>query len=236
MNIVLLHHSTGGCIWKGGVAGWFEAYNARQGTAYRISEQAFPKDKPYGWSNYPFDYYNLWVEHAGAAPFMDEPTLELLTKTYQVIVFKHCFPVSNIKEDIGQPDIRSKERRLENYRLQYGALKEKLRSFPNHKFIVWTGAALTAQGTTPEQAQRARAFFEWVRSAWDEPGDNIFLWDLHALQTEGGLYFKDEYAAAPGDSHPSAEFSRRAAPLLCRRIVDVIEGRGDRTPITGKPE
>ena len=47
-------------------------------------------------------------------------------------------------------------------------------------------AALVAGETDAEQAGRAKQFAEWVRSAWDEKGDNIFLWDFRALETEGG--------------------------------------------------
>ncbi len=40
-----------------------------------LEEVAFPKSKPYGWNNYPYDYYNIWVNNAGPKPFMKEPTL-----------------------------------------------------------------------------------------------------------------------------------------------------------------
>ncbi len=32
-RILFLHHSTGECVWNGGVAAWFEAYNAAHKTA-----------------------------------------------------------------------------------------------------------------------------------------------------------------------------------------------------------
>ena len=101
----------------------------------------------YPWANYPYDYYNIWVKHAGDAPYQGEPTLEMLTKEYDVIVWKHCYPVGNILPDTGTPDVDSAEKRLENYKLQYAELKEKMRSFPDTKFIVWTGAALTEATT-----------------------------------------------------------------------------------------
>ncbi len=231
-KIVLLHHSTGGCIWQGGVPEWFKEYNGRQGTAYQITEQAFPKGKPYGWKNYPYDYWNIWVNHAGAESFTEEPTLEILTRQYAVIVFKHCFPVSGIKPDTGKGEVDSEEKRLENYKLQYAALKAKLREFPQTRFIVWTGAALAK--SDEGAGKRAREFFTWVKNQWDEKGDNIFVWDFYKLETEGGLYLKPEYCAKPGDSHPGPDFSRACAPLLGQRIVDVIEGRGDSGSLTGK--
>jgi hypothetical protein len=233
-DMIFLHHSTGGEVWQGGVYDWFERYNESNGTDYRITEQAFPKDHPYGWENYPYDYWNIWVNNAGESEFMEEPTLEMLTKEYGVIVWKHCFPVSDIEEDTGEPNIGSPEKRAENYRIQYEALREKMREFPDTKFIVWTGAAQVRGCTNPEYASRAREFFGWVKSEWDEPGDNIFIWDFHELETEGGLYLLDRYAMSREDSHPNAMFSRKVAPLFCERVVSVIEGRGDSSGITGR--
>lgn len=232
-RILFLHHSTGECIWNGGVPAWFDAYNAKHRTRYEITEQAFPKDSPYGWNNYPYDYWNIWVRHAGAKPHKGEPTLEMLSDRYDVIVFKHCFPVSAIEPDTGEPNVASEDKRAENYKLQYAALKRKLREFPRVKFIVWTGAALIETETDRESAERARQFFDWVRKTWDEPGDNIFVWDFRELETEGGLYLKREFAT--DDSHPNERFAKSAAPLLCQRIVDVILGRGDSGSLTGQP-
>lgn len=233
-RIIYLHHSTGNKVWQGGVPEWFDRYNSENSTTYQITEQAFPKSEPYGWHNYPYDYWNIWVNNAGEEPFMDEPTLEMLVKDYDVIVFKHCFPVSSVLEDTGEPDISSDRRSLENYKLQYEALKEKMRSFPDTRFVVWTGALLAQSATTPENAARAKAFFDWVKGEWDEPGDNIFVWDFATIEGEGGLYLKQEFEAEPGDSHPNEELSRKAAALVSQRIVDVIEGRGDTGSLTGE--
>lgn len=246
MKIVFLHHSTGFLIWEGGVPEWFEKYNKEHGTDYQIVERVFPKRSPYGWNNYPYDYWNIWVNHAGDELFMEEPTLEILTREYDVIIFKHCFPVSDILEDTGYPDINSEDKRVENYKLHYTALKEKMHQFPNNKFIVWTGPARVENFSLLDRiywrlkgksihgrAKRAREFFDWVRNEWDEPGDNIYLWDFYELETEGGLYLKKEYAKSPNDSHPNENFARMVAPYFCQRIVDVIKGRGDSSSITG---
>lgn len=248
MNIIFLHHSTGERIWSAGVPEWFPAYNQRHGTKYDIVERIFPKQSPYGWNNYPYDYWNIWVNHAGQSPYQEEPTLEMLTRTHDVIIFKHCFPVCAILEDTGSPDIASPEKRIENYRLQYEALKAKMHEFPTTTFIVWTGAAEVdytnilhkiaafAKGREgiKQRAKRARTFFEWLKNEWDEPGDNIYVWDFFELETEGGLFLKKEYAQGQTNSHPSESFSRTVAPYLCQRVVDIIEGRGDRSSITGK--
>jgi hypothetical protein len=231
-RILFLHHSTGECVWNGGVQDWFAAHNKANKTEYEITEQGFPKDDPYGWNNYPYDYWNIWVRHAGSKPHQTEPTLEMLTQKYDVIVFKHCFPVSAIEPDTGKADVAGEDKRSENYKLQYAALKSKLRTFPKTKFILWTGAALVEGETDEAAARRAKAFFDWVRAKWSEPGDNIYLWDFYALETEGGLYLKAAHAS--GDSHPNERFSKKVAPLLCQRIVDVIRGTGDWRNIKGR--
>jgi hypothetical protein len=235
-KIVFLHHSTGSNIWigktnkylykltkKGDVQKFFADYNKKNKTNYDIIEFSFPKQTPYGWNNYPFDYYNIWVKNAGENPYLEEPTLELLTKEYEVIIFKHCFPVSRILEDTGIPDIDSDEKRVENYRLQYNALKLKMHEFPKNKFIVWTPAVCTKNQITEDEAKRTYQFYKWMTDEWDEKGDNIFIWDFYNYATEGELYLRDKNASSPNDSHPSVEFSARVSPVFCQYIIDVIE-------------
>ncbi len=223
-RIAFLHHSTGGVIWDGGVPGWFAGYNATEGAGYEIVELPYPTT-PYPWDNYPYDYWNIWVNHAGPLAYNGQATLEMLTPQYDVVVFKHCFPVCNIEPDIGVPDPASSAMRTEVYKAQYEALKTKLRSFPANRFVLWTGAAKLESEIGPDMAQRAHDFFAWVVGEWDEPGDNIYVWDFYQLETEGTLYLRPENGST--DSHPNATFAAAVAPLFCQRVVDVIRGRGD---------
>src|SRR5579883_1123726 len=257
-SIIFLHHSTGESVWNGGrrklsarIARKLNSYlglrlpvgglvpqllaehNRKSGRRHQIVEQAFPKAKPYGWRNYPFDYYNIWVKNAGTEPFREEPTLELLTRNYNVVVFKHCFPVSNIGPD-KTPDVNDDYRSLANYKLQYLAMREKFHQFPKTRFIVWTGAAQVEPRTTPDEAKRAREFFDWVRQEWATQASNIFLWDFYGLQTEGQLYFQPQYAVSPENSHPNESFSRSVARSLLQRVVDVVESNGTSTDIAGQ--
>jgi hypothetical protein len=226
-KVIFLHHSTGGVIWNGGVETTIANYNTNHGTNYSITQIEFPKSSPYGWNNYPYDYWNIWVNHAGASAYKKEPTLEMLTQTYDVIVWKHCFPVSNIVADTGFPEITSSVKSEENYKLQYNALKLKMHEFPNKRFIVWTGAALVESATNTAEAERAKDFANWVKTTWNEPGDNIYVWDFRDLETGGGLYLLPKNAESTSDSHPNPTFAAYAAPLLGQRIIDVIEGRAD---------
>ncbi len=237
LKIAYLHHSTGEVIWNGkkeSLPDLFKQYNKESEIAYYIKEINFPKASPYGWNNYPFDYYNIWVKNGDKETYMEEPTLESLTKEYQVIIFKHCFPVSNVLGDDGMPDIDSDKKTLANYKLQYDALKNKLHEYSDTKFILFTGAALTKASVSEAEATLAKEFFEWVKIEWDQPGDNIYIWDLHTLQTQGGLYFKDEYAVTPTDSHPNKDFAGSVVKLLFNRIIDVITNNGTGTSLTGE--
>jgi hypothetical protein len=237
-KIIFLHHSTGSAIWlgntnryfykltkNGDVQKFFKEYNSQNGTNFSIEESVFPKEILYGWNNYPFDYYNIWVKNAGEKPYKEEPTLEMLTRDFEIIVFKHCFPVSRIKEDTALPDIDSEEKRLENYKLQYNALKKKIHEFPHNKFIVWTPATYTKSQMTEEEAKRTKQFHDWVVDEWDEQGDNIFIWDFYQYETEGTLYLLDKYSSGNGNPHPNQEFSGKVAPFLCKFIIDVADSR-----------
>jgi hypothetical protein len=235
-KVAFLHHSTGAAIWAGGVSGWITKYNSDSSTSYSITQQGFPAaNAGYPYANYPYDYWNIWVNHAGLSPYLGESTLEILAPQYNVIVFKHCFPVSSIWPDTGSPDIASSVQTIENYKLQYAALKTKLRSFPENRFIVWTGAAKLAANTSLANATRAKQFFDWVRNEWDERGDNIYVWDFFNLETDGGVYLKPEHAASASDDHPGSTFAAEVAPLFARRVVDVIQGRGDSTSVAALP-
>jgi hypothetical protein len=83
-KIIFLHHSTGSSIWlgkankyiykitqKGDVQNFFADYNKKNNTNFEISHLIFPKETPYGWNNYPYDYYNIWVKNSGQNAFME---------------------------------------------------------------------------------------------------------------------------------------------------------------------
>jgi hypothetical protein len=237
-KIIFLHHSTGHIIWvgntnkylyklskKGDVRKFFADYNKKNKSNYIITESIFPKSVPYGWNNYPYDYYNIWVKNAGEKPYMEEPTLEMLTAEYDVIIFKHCFPVSRISEDTGNPDINSDEKRLENYKLQYNALKNKMHDFPSNKFIVWTPAVNTRKNLTEEEGKRTQQFYNWMKDEWDEKGDNIFIWDFYKYETEGSLFLLDKNATSPENSHPGRKLAGEVSALFSKFIIDVVESR-----------
>lgn len=231
-KILYMHHSTGKRIWQGGVPEWIADRNSTTESDLHIVERSYP-DKPYPWSNDPHDYWKLWVEHSGEDAFRKQPTLEQIAPAYDLIVWKHCYIGSEMEALKGKAEASSSNKSLENYKLQYAALKTKMREFPNTKFLVWTLPPHVAANTDHEQAQRADDFAEWVKTSWDEPGDNIFVWDFRALSAENGV-LPPRYASGEKDSHPNEALSKKTAPLLGQRMVDVLQGKGDVGPLTGE--
>jgi hypothetical protein len=235
VRIGVLTHSTGNAVYSAGVPDAIQAWNTAQGTHYSIERITYPATTwGYEWNNYPYDYWNLWVNHQGGSRDLNEKNLDDLVQSYDVIVFKHCYAMSYVEADDGSPSISSPIKTIANYQLQYNALKTRMHQFPTKRFIVWTGAALVQANTDSAHATRYRDFANWVKNTWDEPGDNIFVWDFYPLETDGGLYLTPAHATSSTDSHPNSTFSQEVAPLAARRIIDVIEGRGDTGSLTGR--
>jgi len=228
VNAIFLHHSTGGRVWNAGAAAWFTQYNTTNSKNYEVTQENF---HPSG--NDPYDYWNLWINTTTSA---DTHHITNLVQQYNVIIIKHCYPVSYLNADSANASVSSANRQIQNYKLQYAALKTEMLKYPDNRFILWTGAAAVAgdPGSSAANAARSREFFTWVKNDWDTAGDNIYLWDFFELETEGDNTLKSAYAASATDSHPNSSFCNQVYPLFCQRVIDVIEGRGDTASITGK--
>ncbi len=246
-RVVFLHHSTGGIICgKGHVADSVQAYNKRNGTDYFFEDKAYP-NKPYGWANYAYDYWNLWLndygkQYKGQENYPNVASLEDICNEYDVIIFKHCYPGADILEDTGNPDITSDRKSLENYKLQFRALREKFQEFPDKDFIVWTLVPRhRLVPDAPENAKRAKEFVDWVKNEWlSENGktyDNIHVFDYFSLAAELNvnakapkvpycLKYKYEIDHDDDNSHPNELAALEIGPKFYEYIIDVLKGRG----------
>lgn len=238
-RIIFLHHSTGGGVyWDGDVPGWFKRYNASHGTNYVIEEREYPND-PYPWENYPYDYWNLWINGACDDANPNIECLESLVGTYDVVIFKHCFPGAQLlsDEDAGGPSVSSSEKSLANYKLQYRALREKMDGMPDTDFIIWTLAPLHRRDTDKDAAARAAQFVHWVKNDFlTEDGKshpNIHIFDFYGLAAETNmqpdkgapycLRYEYEQSHSDSDSHPNEKANRAIGPKFAEFIVKVVE-------------
>lgn len=227
-TVLYLHHSTGERIWRGGIPKLLAQEDRNRSSHCRIVEHAYPHG-PYPWRNDPYDYWNLWVRHRGGKGHLGQATLDHLAGHWDVIVVKNCFTTSMMTTEGTSP----KSKTLTNYRRHMSDLKALMHEFSDTTFLVWTPPPLVEAVTTPQAAGLTEDYTRWLRQEWDEPGDNIHLWDFRAIAATDG-YLRPEYAASPRDSHPNAALAAHAAPLFVRRLTDVIEGRGDQRPATGE--
>lgn len=232
---IFLHHSTGNGVWKGGVPEWIADYNATHNSNFQATEFSYP-NKPYPWANYPYDFWNLWVNNSCDSNEKNIECLNTLVDEYDLIIIKHCFPGAAIKADTGNPDIASQTKTLENYKLQYRGLRELFDSYPATKFMVWTLAPLHRLATNEEDAARAKEFVEWVKTEWlTENGkshSNISIFDFFELAAEPNpsplngemncLRYEYELSHDNDDSHPNAAANTTIAPHFAKAIVDAL--------------
>ncbi len=239
-----LHHSTGGAVYsQGHVVDTIEAYNAVHGTNYQLDQRGFPSS-PYPHDNYPYDYWNLWINGACNSENPKIECLESMLERYDVVIFKHCFPGSNIVEDIATPSVSSQVKCLGNYKLQYRALRAKMDAFPNKKFIVWTLAPLHRSSTNEEKAQRAREFVNWVKNDWltedDQNHPNIFIFDFFNIVAENNenpqqgkvncLKYEYEKNHNNSDSHPNEQANIVAGSAFANFIISVFQAQATTAP------
>lgn len=245
-RMIFLHHSTGGLIYKDGhVEDSIQTYNQSNGTHYTFEARGYP-NKPYRWANYPYDYWNIWIngyckEQENDENYENVMCLEDLTEDFDIIIMKHCYPGADILEDTGAPGVESSRKSLENYKLQYRALRAKFQEFPDNDFVIWTLVPRhRLDANSPANAGRAKEFVDWVKNDWlTEEGkaySNIHIFDYFSLAAEMDqsvalprvpycLKYEYEKSHYEDDSHPNLLASEEIGPHFYRFLVDVANKR-----------
>lgn len=239
-KVIFLHHSTGWGVYnEGHVAEWIDNYNTEHVTSYVLDQRSYP-NTPYPWDNYPYDYWNLWINNTCDNSNPGIACMDNLCANYDVIIFKHCYPGAGIVDDPANPSINSPVRSLATYKLQYRALRDLMDSYPDNKFIVWTLAPLHRLVTNATIAARARTFVNWVKNDWlTEDGKqhpNIYIFDLYGYLAESDpspaqgavncLKYEYEYLHEnTDDSHPNTLANETVGPLFAQFIVNTIENQ-----------
>lgn len=225
-NVLFIHHSTGhNLIVQGqvrerfteaGYAFWDHDYNptgltrpdgTRTGYSYSI-----PRD-----NTDPDGLAELFSQRAYEWP------INALSGALQhdVIVFKSCFPVSNIES----------QEQLETYQRYYLGIRDAIDQHPEHLFIAMSPPPLVPESTTPENAARARAFANWLTSDEYLSGHpNLYTFDFFDQLAEGDPTSPDHNMlraayrpAAAGDSHPNQLANETVGPQFVAFILASIE-------------
>ncbi len=230
-NVVFLHHSVGNNLLEQGnlrqqmtAAGfslWDHDYNG-----YGLTR---PDGQPAGYSyNVPGDN----TDPDGLAGIFKQPVLPLPLNTFsgllqhEVIVFKSCFPASQIESD----------EELEQYKAYYLAMRDVMDQHPDKAFILLTTPPLNPVETNAENGARSRALADWLTSdAFRGGRPNLFVFDLfnQLAQSDPSSpeynMLRADYRDST-DSHPNQRANETISPILADFIADSVEsfraGRG----------
>lgn len=218
-RIIFMHHSTGGgLIWHGGVREaftdlgyefWDHGYNDEgltdaTGNATGINWEV-PDDNtdPDGW-------FNIFAQ-----PVTDPPsnTLSHMLE-YDVIIFKSCFPTSNIESD----------EQLEAYQSYYLAIRDVIDQHPDKLFIAFTPPPLIPNDTAPEAAARARVWSDYLASPQFLDGHpNLVVFNFFDLLADEDNLLRAEYRTSESDSHPNELANQALGPVFVEFVDQAIQ-------------
>jgi hypothetical protein len=223
-NVIFLHHSVGrNLINQGGVreslttAGfqfWDHDYNW-EGLSYPDGtltgySYGIPDD-----NTDPDGLARLFAQRGYAWPLNAFSGL----MQHEVIVFKSCFPASNIASD----------EQLEDYKSYYLSMRDVTDQHRDKIFIVVTPPPLNPAATDAETAARARAFADWLKSDEFLVGHpNVFTFDFFDLLAEGDPSAPDRNMLRTAyregeDSHPNELANETIGPLFADFIIDAVQ-------------
>ena len=218
-RMVFLHHSVGkGILESGGLADSLMAMGvAMRGATY--GDEVGERTDVCDWlPKFQRDLGRILKFKAHPNIFYTGDT------TNDIVMFKSCFPNSDIKTDGTAPgNPTSSERTLANYKAAFTGLTTEFRNHPRTLFIYLTFPPLVPEETTPEAALRVRTFNQWLQSelvpAYEkETGlTNLAVLDLFDILADNSNMLRAEYRnGRPHDSHPNEQANREIA----RRFMD----------------
>jgi len=237
-NVLFIHHSTGGNLLNHGrvrdeikkissnIDLWDHNYNLNSFLPNIIAKAKFlhrtglsgPNGNITGIdyninlnNNDPRDYERIFTSAS------EEETRNKILQ-FDIIIFKKCFPTSQIESDI----------KLENFKNSYLNIKNFIDSYPDKLFIIMTQPPLRSEVTNAENANRARNLSNWLQSIDFIGGKkNIKVFDFFALLAdengENQNMLKREYAPwFYRDSHPNIYANKTVATIFANFIANEI--------------
>lgn len=228
-NLIFLHHSCGAnLISQGNVRGLIKKYNKTTGSQkieFQFWDHGYNGDGMYNpkgeWvdRNYnvpddntnPDGFANIFSQKLSDTPNNCFSRL----MTHDVIIFKSCYPVSNIESS----------EMLQEYKNHYIKIRDVTDRYPNKVFIIVTQPPLLPEETSLENANRARAWANWLKSEEYLAGHkNLFTFDWFDLLADNNPKsanfnrLKTIYKIGDYDSHPNERANKETAP----KFVDFV--------------
>ncbi|MBI5957497.1 MAG: hypothetical protein HY866_02090, partial [Chloroflexi bacterium] len=129
---------------------------------------------------------------------------------YDVIIFKSCFP---------NADIQSEEQ-AENYRRYFLSIRDVIDQHPDKLFIALTLPPLVPNSTTPEAAERAQQWAEYLTSPEFLDGhSNLVVFNFFNLLADETGFLRADFRPDEWDSHPNERANQTIGPLF----VDFVD-------------
>lgn len=225
-NVIFLHHSTGQALIAGGQVRplltelgyrfWDHGYNheglVRPDGTSTHANYCIPGSRGHG--NTDVDgLVELFTQ-----PVTDPPSnafSRLLQ--HEVISFKSCFPNSAVES----------EAMREQFQSWYLEIRDVVDQHPDRIFILVTSPPLHPLATNPDEAVRARAIANWLKSdEYLEGHPNLFVFDFFDLlaDPETGM-LRAEYQLDPdgSDSHPNHLANETIGPVFATFIDEAVQ-------------
>jgi len=238
VKLVFIHHSTG--------ENWLADENGGLGMALGQNNY-FVSDTNYGWgpdgigdrtdipnwlewfrrSESPRILAALYAESGQHSPYtrqLADPGGE-----NQVVLFKSCFPNSNLSGSPGDAAQPGEDLTVANAKYVYNELLQYFSTRPDKLFVVITAPPVANPEPRGADAN-ARAFNTWLVNDWLEenayPYPNVAVFDFYNVLTAPDNHHRvvngriehlistgrntSSYSSAPGDDHPSRDGNLKA--------------------------
>jgi hypothetical protein len=242
VKLIFIHHSTG--------ENWLRDDYGGLGLALNENNY-FVSDTNYGWGpdaigdRTDIPNWIEWFRNENTDRYVDAVLNESgqnssYTRTLsdpggenEIIMFKSCFPNSNLEGSPDDPSMAGTELTVGNAKYVYNEILQYFATRPDKLFIVITAPPVQ----DPTLADNARAFDQWLVNNWLDDNhytlNNVAVFDFYNVLTgpDGHHWYQDGtvqhtvaaqntsyYPSAPDDDHPSTAGSRKATeefvPLL----------------------
>jgi len=188
-KVFFIHHSTGQIYWEGGLKAALEAH----GYSGRAPWWDGGTD--------PYDFPSL---------FNSSDSWQIIGDA-NIILFKSCFPASNITSD----------EMLEEYKGYYRQLYSVYAKYPNRVFVPMSTPPLLRNNTSYAAAKRALEFEEWLLNEYKTAytGTNLAPFGLHSLLSDSDGYLDSEFAGDdPADDHPNSHSGTVVGEALWKHL------------------
>ncbi len=188
-----------------------------------------------------FNDYLAHVKQAGSASGVNS-----------IIMFKSCFPNSDIFEDGTEPGDPFGEQTLADYKAiyrhpsgpggtytrdgrTYKALEDVFAANPDTLFIVVSAPPLSYAESSDANARRARVFNDWLKDTWLKAYDaahpklnNVAVFDLFNVlaNPDSGAHpdrLRAAYGGTTGDSHPNSAGDAAATRVFATARSNFID-------------